>query len=133
LITGASGAVLVCCEDMRRLASFVVVSVLTGCSSPDAPRGVPQDFDTGIPVFDANKPDSGMPADTGTPSDTSVVVTDTGTPPGDAYFPDVTSKDTNPGDVTKLEEGGPPDVPPDTTLPDALSFIDSAVEDSRRD
>ncbi len=117
---------------MRRLlvVSFALVSA---CSTNEGPAAVPQDFDTGLPVFDAQNNDTGTRPDTSTPVDTGTPPDDTGAPPPDAFFPDVTAKDTAIGDVTKLEEGGPPDVPPDTSLPDALSFLDTAVADTARD
>lgn len=129
---------------MRRLLVVVLPSVvcvatflgsLASCGKDDPPATVPSNFDTGFPIFDAPvdtaKPGTDTePVDSGAP-DTTIVDSGT-TADADATFSDITStKDTNIGDVTKLMEGGPPDVPPDTDLPDALD-VDTGPLDTMR-
>lgn len=123
---------------MRRFLLATVpalVSVaIVACSSDKPNNTVPSDFDTGLPIFETSPNDSGAPDTTVEPDsnmpDTTIV--DTGTPVEDSMeFPDIPStKDSAIGDVIKLMEGGPPDVPPDTNVPDSLMFVDTMVDDT---
>lgn len=107
---------------MNTLPIILGASLLVACTGKDARPAAPPESEPGFSAA------SGGDADVGPATETSVedaVAVDTS---GDATYADVPAgKDTAIDDVVELLEGGPRDEAPDTSVPDVLSFVDTAL------
>lgn len=96
------------------------MSLVTACSSPEGPRAVPQDFDTGIPIFDAAQKDSAREDGT-SPTDTDVDSTAPPTDSGaDSTMVDTAVSDAPASDILSTKDTAIDAVVVGDSLPDSL-------------